>query len=237
MLCRLAPPTVGVMGLVELSSQYWVGDCVPTDVGVKPLANQAFIKPLGGFWTSSCVSEFSSGWTEYLYSPDGVGLSQGDAMLTLLTPSAKARVLSIDSQEDLEEVAASYGLYTDFRSGKPVPFSKAIVSGPDSLGGIFHLDFEALALQYDGLHLSEDGQYATRFPAGSRPSLYGWDVESTCWFRWAFTSARHVADFSYSNSDVLTVSPVTAQQVSYFPSLISAPPPPRALSSAPSFRI
>jgi hypothetical protein len=45
------------------------------------------------------------------------------------------------------------------------------------------LDFERMAQDFDGMHLTDEGQWSTRL---TQPSLYGWDCESTCWFRWMF---------------------------------------------------
>ena len=46
------------------------------------------------------------------------------------------------------------------------------------------LDYEKMAEQYDGIHLTEDGEARTRymFPM----TFCGWDCESTLWFRWKF---------------------------------------------------
>jgi hypothetical protein len=52
------------------------------------------------------------------------------------------------------------------------------------------IDFEAAARIYDGIHLTGGGELATR---NTEPGLYGWDCESTLWFRWKFNSVRQVA--------------------------------------------
>ena len=49
------------------------------------------------------------------------------------------------------------------------------------------LDFERMAADFDAVHLTDEGQWATRL---TQPSLYGWDCESTCWLRWAFERAE-----------------------------------------------
>lgn len=48
------------------------------------------------------------------------------------------------------------------------------------------LKFSEMAKQFDGMHLTDNGQWATRLPPFDSPNLYGWDCESTLWFRWAF---------------------------------------------------
>jgi hypothetical protein len=50
------------------------------------------------------------------------------------------------------------------------------------------LDFEAISNDYDGIHLTTNGESATRLTSGI--SLYGWDVECTLWFRWCFESVE-----------------------------------------------
>jgi len=52
------------------------------------------------------------------------------------------------------------------------------------------MDWERISKEYDAVMLTEDGQVHTRF---SRPlSLYGWDCESTVWFRDVFESVKKI---------------------------------------------
>ena len=68
-----------------------------------------------------------------------------------------ARIYTIDSYEDLTVLVNKY------------PNEKSIIR-TDAL------DFNKIAEDYDAIHLTEEGQWATRF---SRPNtLYGWDCET-----------------------------------------------------------
>lgn len=53
------------------------------------------------------------------------------------------------------------------------------------------LDFERLAMNYDGLHLTHDGYMRTRSRRPG-PALIGWECESTLWFRWVSTEWHDV---------------------------------------------
>ena len=61
--------------------------------------------------------------------------------------------------------------------------------GIQAYGRIYVPDFEQLAIDYDGVHITESGESATRH---TEPGLYGWDCESTVWFRWAFSNVQKI---------------------------------------------
>lgn len=127
-------------------------------------------KPKGGLWTSTYCSEIGSAWVQWCLGED-FGVPGGGWRSWLLEPDPAARVLEIDSHADLHRVSASYGLPIEY----PGPLSA--------------LDFERLAVDYDAIHLTEAGQWATRL---THPlSLYGWDCESVLWLRWAFVGEPH----------------------------------------------
>lgn len=52
-----------------------------------------------------------------------------------------------------------------------------------------NLNFEKMAEDYDGMHLTTRGLGDCLY---SCPSLYGWDCESTLWFKWSFTSVKQL---------------------------------------------
>ena len=55
------------------------------------------------------------------------------------------------------------------------------------------VDWVAVSKNYDAVHLTKRGQKRT---ALSTPDLYGWDVESTVWFKQKF-SARYIGAIEY----------------------------------------
>jgi hypothetical protein len=139
--------------------------------GAKPAAGCAF-------WTSTHGDEDS--WLAWLVGEDwfpGKGRLE-DHGFWLLEPDPAARVYEINTLDDLVALLRDYG----------VPKYPTIPD--DILAEDKRPDFEAMARDgFDGVHLTGEGQWRTRL---SFPSLYGWDCESTLWFRWAFTAARQI---------------------------------------------
>lgn len=125
-------------------------------------------KPKGGLWTSTHTPDdtYPSQWIEWGVVDGGNFWLKMDWWL--LTPDPNARIITIDSYEDLEVLQARYPLQQE---------------------GIWEdlplLDFTKIAQDYDAMNLTGRGQIKTRltYPL----SLYGWDCESTLWFRWLFT--------------------------------------------------
>jgi hypothetical protein len=135
-----------------------------------------FCKPCGGMWTSTWDQETRiSGWVEWCQGEFQTPLVE--KYWHLLTPQPGIRVYTIDTYDDLTRLL---GRYERRFTGK---FA--------SLGfRQNYLDFERLAQDYDAIHMTDDGQWATRltYPA----NLYGWDCECTLWFRWCFTEVQRI---------------------------------------------
>ena len=142
---------------------------------VTPVRNHpsmAFLKkpiPGTGLWTSTWREDTrDSAWTEWCFYEDF------DEPLKkywwLLIPRKNCHIYTINTLNDLHHLLASYRL--------DIPAYRHY----GDLG--LTLDFERLSQDYDGLWLTEEGQQATHL---SHPcNLYGWDAESTLWFRWCF---------------------------------------------------
>ena len=58
------------------------------------------------------------------------------------------------------------------------------------------LDWEQIAREYDGVRMTNKRQWTTRMPRDIKDmnlSLYGWDCESTLWFRDVFSKIeKHI---------------------------------------------
>ena len=140
----------------------------PEPQKMEPIQNQLYWnKPNGGLWTSTYQRETDdSDWLEWckVEQPDWIPETRW-----LLYPKDGLRILRIDSLSDLKKALV------DFRATR----------GPAFLSTRFFaiLDFEKLSQEFDGMHLTRKGQAETRM---TEPSLYGWDCESTLWFRWCF---------------------------------------------------
>lgn len=133
--------------------------------------NRGFIKPQGGFWTSTYDQQLrGSEWVEAARDMWGENHpSQDTDNWWVLEPEEDIRIFTVDDFEDLKELVKHYNYEV-----------------PEMVITMFALlDFEKIAEKYDGIHLTSRGQAATRL---SHPSLYGWDCESTLWFRWCFRS-------------------------------------------------
>lgn len=142
-----------------------------------PVKNQLHVKPLGGLWTSTYqpTGKFASGWIEWCYSEEPEWITE-HAFLLEVKPDA--RIYTIDSQSDVLQLLNKYKLYRlRSESGK-------LIDVMDLGMSMAILDWEKIAQDYDGVHLTEEGQWRTRL---ARPGLYGWDCESTIWFRNVFS--------------------------------------------------
>lgn len=139
-----------IIGIKELDKSKWIN----------PI-NSNFIKPIGGLWASTYTpnTKHKSAWHEWCYynMPHWI---EEDAVVFELNKNAK--ILSIDGQEDFNEMLQRY---TD----------KAMKNLDIRLPTIPFIDFEKIAQSYDCIHLTEKGEISTRF---GTPSLYGWDCES-----------------------------------------------------------
>lgn len=150
--------------------QLFAGRKEPTREKLRLIKNQTgFCKPGdGGLWTSTLVRGNSSSWVEWCINEEFSNPRRG----WILTPCENARVYTINSLPDLEHLYNHFPLVNDYASKY----------------GIKYLDFELIATTLDAIHLTEEGQVETRL---SHPlSLYGWDCESTLWFRWVFEEVK-----------------------------------------------
>lgn len=176
-----------------LGRQLWVGRGTEAGEPERALAPERFkapgsrysdstrpsCKPRGGLWTSTLSGEQGSAWVQWCLS-EGFDCDREDPTWPScwgLDPDPQARIVVIDSYGDLRGLCLKYGRTHTF--------------GEDADGGPFHdtyPDWTLLAEHYDAVHMTEEGQWATRL---SEPlNLYGWDCESTLWLRWAFTSVK-----------------------------------------------
>lgn len=162
----------------NMQPQRWHGPELLTEGHFVPVTNANFVKPHGGIWTCSYRGENSPTSWEHFCGTDYTSQLVNHTHTVALQPNPDARILVIDTQEDLVNIRAAY----------PPAKRDLHPDTPDwmveSLGGPFN--FEAVSKDYDAIHLTDNGQWATR--RSNAVNLYGWDVESTVWLRWdAFT--------------------------------------------------
>lgn len=151
---------------------------------VTPVENSeeaAFIKKPKrgtGLWTSTWREDTQdSEWVEWC-GDENFG-NPSECHWYLLTPHPDVRLYTVDSSVDLRRLLKTYAWETARRS----ELNRVA-------GGIYFawIDFERLAKDYDGLHLTSHGNAVTHL---SYPhDMNAWDCESTCWFRWKFTKVE-----------------------------------------------
>jgi hypothetical protein len=128
-----------------------------------------------GLWTSTYdEEEQSSEWIEWCRSNYQSPL---DARAWfLLEVEETARIATIDTLADFRTLLDQYA--------RPALYEMSFSSLDER-----KLDFERLAHDFDALHLTRNGQDETQFDF---PHLWGWDCESTVWFRWCFSSVERI---------------------------------------------
>jgi hypothetical protein len=171
---------------VDRNQQVWVGpSTTPPDEGglvvdVSPSHPEA-PKPKLAFWTSTRTSAVSP-WLDY---PENFDPGPKQTWLLVVRPAA--RVAEIHSPAAWSELARAYPLaqagYT-FTGMKRRPESSRRLDP----------DWSRVSEDFDGVHLSVGGWLtAEDLPfesGGATTELRGWNMESTVWLRWAFSSVE-----------------------------------------------
>lgn len=129
-----------------------------------PSPNDMPTKPIGGLWTSTWIpEEYGSSWTQFAATQPHF-IRCNERTWHLLAIAKHARIYTIRSKRDLDKL---YMLYRK-RDGS--------------------LHYEAMAVNYDALHLTLEG-----IAANSKHELVeDWSCESTVWFRWCFESVERI---------------------------------------------
>lgn len=181
----------------EVEPQVWVGAEEPTPEKVDPIKNSedaAPKKPKGGLWTSTLKredGEVSSAWIEWM---------KGEKYSTCQDPKAwilyPKEDLSVYTINDVQDAAGIM---------KPDPRYRGMTIEEYTIDWAHVFGIE----EYDAIHLTDEGQWRTRFPNkgwidenGDRVwekkttdyrkySLYGWDCECFLWEGWNFTEVEY----------------------------------------------
>lgn len=158
----------------------WSGDQEPVEEKFTPVKNSAH-SPIGkpargtGMWLCPITSDYR--WKHWCDAEEYHRVL--NPIEWVLTVRPGTRLIVIDSYPDLLELLGTYGL----------PDHENPYIGMTNMFSL--IDFELLAQDYDGIWLTEEGQWATRL---SEPSLYGWDLESVLVFRWVFDNVSVEAE-------------------------------------------
>lgn len=123
------------------------------------------IKPkTGGLWTSSLGAEY--GWNQWCQD-ENFRDNKYEYLLELNNP----KLLIIDTLDDLINALDKYPNQKYYSYMKRLGVFNKFSTGITKTA----LDFEAIAQDYDGIHLTSEGQWRTRM---TNPCLYGWDCET-----------------------------------------------------------
>lgn len=124
----------------------------------EPIKNRpSFCKPTGGLWASPIDSEY--GWRDWCKDEQYMDCDDLNSFTFELQDNAKVYV--IDSLKDLLLVPHK-------------------VNDDSAFGSVQVIDFEKMAMEYDAIFLTCNGQWKTRYSKfeGYIMDLYGWDCES-----------------------------------------------------------
>ena len=143
-------------------------------------------KPRQTLWTSTSLSEHSSGWLHYLRWGEDRREPPYHRWRLEVLPSA--RVYEIHGPQAWQSLCLAY----------PAPSCMAYsICRSDAL---IEPDWQAVSQDWDGVHLSAGGLLTTERvrwgTPGTQTHLFGWSVESTAWFRWVFSSVERLPDVS-----------------------------------------
>lgn len=162
-----------------LGKQLYITSEETLNQAVVPVTNSdetGFIKKPAagtGLWTSSWREETQdSAWVEWCQG-ENFGKPY-EKTWHLLTPQEDVKLYVIDGLKDLNKLLRTH----KWDQPKWEEYRRTAI------------DFERLALEYDGLWLTEKGDAETHL---SYPDdLNAWDCESVLWFKWCFTEVQRI---------------------------------------------
>jgi hypothetical protein len=142
-------------------------------------------KPKRAFWTSTQVPDEISPWLYWVTLGEARRPGPYDFWRVVVSPTA--RVAEIHSPEAWSALTRAYpsavGGYTF--TGRKDPPKSATRLDPD---------WSKVSRDWDGVHLSVGGwltaEDAPQDSGGVMTELRGWNMESTAWFRWSFSSVE-----------------------------------------------
>ncbi len=141
-------------------------------------------KPRRVLWTSTSAGSFPSMWIPYLrWGEDG---REPPYHPWRLQVQSSARIYEIHGPQSWHALCLMYP--TASTPAYPLPASKVLIEP----------DWQAVARDWDGIHLSTGGLLTTERVVLGKPNaqthLFGWQVESTAWLRWVFDRVERLPD-------------------------------------------
>lgn len=164
-------PRPSVVRASSLGAQLFIGHQRPMRTALGPWVNATdrsnWLKPLGGLWTSTLRHRGEHYCSDWAQTALGLGLLHGDEEWWVLDPFDYARVVVIDTREDLAGLIARYPL------DAPPPSPRV-------------LDWPAVRDDgFAGVHVTPRAAAELR-QLWPDADLWSWDCESTAWGHWCF---------------------------------------------------
>jgi hypothetical protein len=141
-------------------------------------------KPRCALWTSTSVGEGSSGWLHYMARGEDRWEPPYHRWRLEVLPAT--RVYEVHGPRAWQALCLAYPAPS--RLAYPIETPAALIEP----------NWQAVAQDWDGIHLSTGGLLTTERVRWGRPGaqthLYGWGVESTVWLRWVFGRMERLPD-------------------------------------------
>jgi hypothetical protein len=183
------PATADWFANLDRKRQVWIArDGRPAE----PASFSADLRPFGAgitkprrvLWTSTSIGTCPSGWIFYLRW--GEDRREPPYHPWHLQVPSSARVYEVLGPRAWQALCLTY----------PAPSSPAYAM--TTVEDLIEPDWQAVAHDWDGIHLSFGGLLSTERVRWGKPSaqtpLFGWDVESTAWLRWVFDRVERLPD-------------------------------------------
>ena len=140
-------------------------------------------KPRLAFWTSTRIEPDVSPWLSW---PEAQ--LRGPLHVYQLTVAPRARIAEIHSPQDWSLLCREYpGTVPGYVFTTDARHRRAEDSRLDPEWSSVAREFDGVHVSIGGLVTAEDVPYTE---GGVTTELRGWNMESTCWLRWSFTSAN-----------------------------------------------
>jgi hypothetical protein len=168
-----------------LGTQLYVGLKHPLEKIKNPIQNHIMCKATGGLYTSTYLGQDKgSEWVQWCLGNDFNLPQDGVLKCWLIDIKKEANIFVVNDTADMHEL---YDLY-----------SKPMFEGSRTE----QIDYTKMSKEYDGIHITKDGEAITRHPSffarvsdmsRDMRNMYGWDVESTHFFRNVFQNIREIS--------------------------------------------
>jgi hypothetical protein len=177
-----------------MQAQLHIGKDCPAPELLEPITtlDYGWNKPNGGIWSSNYDTQTGfSVWVFAMikawgYAPNGA-FDFRTTPRYVLEVDSNTRILTIASSADWQAVRGAYRMQKEYVP--PALWPGELAGLISKRRNIAPLNFDRIAAEYDALYLTQSG-YDETFdqPNGT----FGWEAESTCWFRWCFTKVTDI---------------------------------------------